>query len=334
LRRVEWRKEAVFGESAIEFRFGHAMAFVAVHGDCYDHAMKRWHAWLELARISNLPTVWTNVLAGWLLAGGAWHWGPLAWLLLGGSLLYTAGMILNDAMDVKFDREHRKERPIPSGRVSPATAWVVGVGMLVVGAAMSYFGGGACGWLVLALVGAIVAYDAFHKPWAGSVLIMGACRALLYLVAASAASDYLTRLEKVMVLGRASALGGYIIGVTLVARNESKAGGHNALLRTLGAVALGLPIIATFVLPHLAPQCVISVWPYLWILPLALVIVRAYVLMHSPPAANIGRAVGLLLAGIVIVDAMAVSYFHPVAAVLFAGSAPFLLLWQRKIAAT
>jgi 4-hydroxybenzoate polyprenyltransferase len=26
-------------------------------------------AWLELARVSNLPTVWSNVLAAWLVSG-------------------------------------------------------------------------------------------------------------------------------------------------------------------------------------------------------------------------------------------------------------------------
>jgi heme O synthase-like polyprenyltransferase len=84
--------------------------------------------WLHLARISNLPTVWTNVTAAWLLAGGE---GLRMHASTGSSLpvhlLYTGGMILNDAADVKFDREHRQERPIPSGQVSVNTAWSVGM---------------------------------------------------------------------------------------------------------------------------------------------------------------------------------------------------------------
>ncbi|HEY1081657.1 MAG TPA: hypothetical protein VGE29_05310, partial [Prosthecobacter sp.] len=59
-----------------------------------------FRAWLELARISNLPTVWTNVTAAWLLAGGPWREAALGWLVLAGSLLYTGGMILNDAADL------------------------------------------------------------------------------------------------------------------------------------------------------------------------------------------------------------------------------------------
>jgi len=71
-------------------------------------------ALLELSRVlSNLPTVWTNVLAAWIIASGAnWQWNPaLGWLLLGASLIYSAGMILNDACDVAWDREHRRRTP-------------------------------------------------------------------------------------------------------------------------------------------------------------------------------------------------------------------------------
>ena len=72
---------------------------------------------LVLGRTSNLPTVWTNVLAGWFLAGGSWDW-QIAWLALAVSALYLGGMTLNDAFDVKWDREHAQERPVPSGAIS------------------------------------------------------------------------------------------------------------------------------------------------------------------------------------------------------------------------
>jgi 4-hydroxybenzoate polyprenyltransferase len=358
----------------------------------------QWRAWLELARISNLPTVWTNVLAGWVLAGGAWHWVPIMWLLAGGSLLYTAGMILNDAMDVKFDREHRKERPIPSGRISARAAWMTGIGMLVVGAAMSYLGAGACGWLVLALVAAIVAYDAFHKPWAGSVVVMGACRTLLYLVAGSAVTGGLTWETNQELVLKSVALGGYIVGVSLVARLESapaKLVRLPSFFLGVGCLVLPLPAaIFPFVRPGnemvaLAtgtcglvagmifvvlvsrrgmqksgcmpwPPTLVSLgfgifvvipygmqlavamlpelhqWWFSWGPALALlgVIALAMEWMRTPPRSNIGRGVGLLLAGIVIVDALAINVRQPLVTLVFLTMMPLLLLWQRKIAAT
>ena len=72
---------------------------------------------LILGRVSNLPTVWSNCLAGWLLAGGG-AGSRFAVLCGGASLLYIGGMFLNDACDVRFDTAHRKERPIPSVAIS------------------------------------------------------------------------------------------------------------------------------------------------------------------------------------------------------------------------
>lgn len=294
--------------------------------------MKRWHAWLELARISNLPTVWTNVLAGWLLAGGQWHWASLAWLLAGGSLMYTAGMILNDAMDVKFDREHRQERPIPSGRIALPTAWSAGVVMLIAGAAMFYFGAAACGWLVLALAAAIVVYDAFHKPWAGSVLVMGSCRTLLYLVVGSAVTGGLNLPENHELVIKAIALGAYIVGVSLVARNESKAGGGGTFAGVFGWLCLSAPGLVAIAVSIASMRRGSMTFP-LALLVFAFVISRAARMLRGGPAA-VGRTVGWLLAGIVVVDALAIESLPSAVSLVFMASMPLLLLWQRKIAAT
>jgi len=65
----------------------------------------RFRTVLVLGRGSNLPTVWSNCLAAWLLGGG----GPakyFAQLLAGTTLLYTGGMFLNDAVDADFDRRN------------------------------------------------------------------------------------------------------------------------------------------------------------------------------------------------------------------------------------
>jgi 4-hydroxybenzoate polyprenyltransferase len=283
--------------------------------------------WLELARISNLPTVWTNVLAGWLLAFGKWEWQPLAWLLVGGSLMYTAGMILNDAADVGWDQTHRKERPIPSGKVSRAAAWSVGLVMLLGGAAMAVWGAGACIWLTGALVAAIVAYDLFHKPWSGSVLIMGACRTLLYLVAGSAVTGGLGWTEHRELCVKAIVLGLYIVGLSMAARSHGRMGWSASLLLAPPLAALyysGLEMNdplrgAAFGIVGLS-YFVFLCW--------------ALALLRRPSPAEVGRGVGVLLAMILVVDALAICTVAPVAAMVFAVSPPLLLLWQRKIAAT
>ncbi|HEY4951797.1 MAG TPA: UbiA family prenyltransferase, partial [Verrucomicrobiae bacterium] len=77
---------------------------------------------LVLGRVSNLPTVWSNCLASWWLAGGG-NLGKLPLLFLGVSALYTGGMFLNDAFDAEFDRQRRASRPIPSGAISLPAVW-------------------------------------------------------------------------------------------------------------------------------------------------------------------------------------------------------------------
>ena len=64
---------------------------------------------LVLGRSSNLPTVWSNCLAGWLLSGGG-ELKTFLWLCAGATCLYTGGMYLNDAIDANFDLQFRRER--------------------------------------------------------------------------------------------------------------------------------------------------------------------------------------------------------------------------------
>src|SRR5476649_102240 len=73
---------------------------------------------LILGRVSNLPTVWSNLLAGWFLAGEGSSREFLFPLLLGSSFLYVGGMYLNDFCDADFDARYCPERPIPAGKIS------------------------------------------------------------------------------------------------------------------------------------------------------------------------------------------------------------------------
>ncbi len=283
-------------------------------------------AWLELARVSNLPTVWTNVLAAWLLAGGQVADARLGWLIFGGSLLYSAGMILNDAADAAYDRMHRPERAIPSGRVALRWAWRVGLVMLLCGAGMMAGRGGADALVVLVLAAVILAYDLYHKPWAGSVLLMGACRTLLYLAAASA-------LTKQPWTGPALlpglALGAYIVGLSLMARAEARPAGERRAAWPLLMLLIS-PALLSFYANAQDPRPV----PLLIGAGLLLWISAAVKKMRSAPPQSIGSAVGRLLAGIVWVDAMAIAGVEPWLALVLVAMVPLLLLWQRRIAAT
>lgn len=175
-----------------------------------------WRTALKLGRVSNLPTVWSNVIVGCALGGGA----RLHWLIAVGiaiSAMYVAGMFLNDVFDRNIDARERPERPIPSGEISTDVVVVIGVSLLVVGIVGLAAVNDRAGLVGLALVASIVLYDWQHKGNPIAPFVMGLCRALVYIAAAAAASVSVPS----TVLVPAAALLLYIAGVTYTARMES-----------------------------------------------------------------------------------------------------------------
>ena len=72
-------------------------------------------AWLQLARISLLPSALANILMGYLVVHLSWNPALDLGLLLGATAcFYSAGMILNDVFDVGEDTKLRPNRPIPA----------------------------------------------------------------------------------------------------------------------------------------------------------------------------------------------------------------------------
>ena len=177
-----------------------------------------WSVALRLGRVSNLPTVWTNVLAAAALAGMADRLVAVVVLAVACSLFYVGGMFLNDAFDREFDARVRPERPIPSGVVTTRAVFGWGFGFLAVGlVAVAVVGRGGAGLVSgVTLAGAIVLYDVWHKSNPAAPLLMGLCRVLVYVTTAAA----LTGAVPLAVVGGAGALLGYLVGLTYVARHE------------------------------------------------------------------------------------------------------------------
>jgi 4-hydroxybenzoate polyprenyltransferase len=155
---------------------------------------------LAIGRVANLPTVWSNVIVGFLLA---WSTADvfflaqvntdevvfrsnlvaLALLLLGTSCAYLFGTYLNDWKDAEFDREHRPERAIPSGRWSRRAILCLALSFAVVAATcFIYLGFNQLPMVVwgAALLACIVIYTFTHKKTPRAIIPMGLCRSILY----------------------------------------------------------------------------------------------------------------------------------------------------------
>src|SRR5215475_8349336 len=178
----------------------------------------RWlTALAKLGRVSNLPTVWTNVLAATVLADGDWRTLRTGLVLVAMSLFYVGGMYLNDYFDRAIDARERPTRPIPAGDLPAGTVAAIGFALLAGGvAALAPLGGAAllAGW---ALALTVVGYDVWHKGNPAGPVVMGLCRALVY---AGAAAAVMGGVPPIVVLA-ALAMLAYVAGITYAAQQES-----------------------------------------------------------------------------------------------------------------
>lgn len=289
---------------------------------------------LILGRVSNLPTVWSNTLAGWALAGGpallapAAALPPLAVLLLALSLLYVAGMYLNDAFDAAIDAQQRPDRPIPAGRVARRTVLVAGVAMMA--AALALLAGlgsdvargdgaaplAAGGLLAIAILG----YDLNHKGNPFSPVLMGLCRALVYVTAHVAFAPPDGPLAVA-----ALALAAYIIGLTYAAKEEA----FDRLGHAWPLVFLAVPFL--YALP-VAGGGLLGAGVFAL---LGAVVGLALWRLRRRAAGDVPRAVAGLLAGLALFDALVIAGagFPGLALVALALFALTLVL-QRWVPAT
>lgn len=287
---------------------------------------------LTLGRVSNLPTVWTNALAGALIAGGDPGEARFGLVLLAMTLFYVGGMYLNDAFDAKIDAAERPERPIPSGRVRRSTVFSAGFGMLFVGVGLlGWVGFGVSGGTGLApvlsgaaLAGAIVVYDMFHKQNPVSPLVMGVCRMLVYVTAALA----LTGTAAAPVIIGAVLLLAYLIGLTYTAKQENL--GRVETLWPLGFLAAPVLYGGYAILMSggdwiaIAVCLVFTVW---------VAYALRFVFRRGP--GDIPRAVVSLIAGISLFDAMMIALTGHAAFVFLAIAAFALtLILQRVVPGT
>lgn len=174
--------------------------------------------YLDLCRISNLPTVWTNVLAALVLSGAQFSWGSFLALALSTSLFYSGGMCLNDICDAGRDRAGKAFRPIPSGRMSLRKARIFTTILFTLGlaalAAMPSPKGLLFGFVLLAM---IIAYDRLHadRPW--TVLLMAGCRFMVFVVVCEAIAGVMA--IPVIIAGIAQFI--YVLVISVVARLEN-----------------------------------------------------------------------------------------------------------------
>ncbi|BAI75242.1 hypothetical protein AZL_b05790 (plasmid) [Azospirillum sp. B510] len=262
----------------------------------------RPRAALILGRVSNLPTVLSNAIAGIALAGVGMAGGDI----LGGiaraaivlALFYVGGMYLNDAFDAEIDARERPARPIPKGDASRAVVFAAGFVMIGLGVALTAAIGPAAGVSGALLAGTILLYDILHKRTAAAPAIMGLCRLLSYTTAATVAGGSAGggALAPWMLLG-AGGLFCHVVGLTFAARQEA----YDRLDTAWPLGVLALPLVGSLWVALGSPAA-LGLWTALaaatgWAL---------HRLFRRVPG-DVPRAVAMLIAAIALYDAVLVA---------------------------
>lgn len=276
---------------------------------------------LQLGRVSNLPTVWTNTLAGAVLAGAGGFGVQFAVLLVAFSLFYIGGMFLNDAFDARFDAVQRPERPIPSGEIGARAVFAWGFALMALGIALLAWVGIAPALAGVTLATAITFYDWHHKKNVFGPVVMGLCRVLIYV---GAGLGITLALPAALWIGAALMLC-YLIGLTYVAKQEN-----------LGKVENLWPLV------FLAAPVAYGAWLAMaqpaaglfWLLFTGWMLLALWFLRRRRKG-DIPRAVVSLIAGISLLDALLIAGTgsFALAGLALAGFG-VTLFFQRYIAGT
>ncbi|MFS2014078.1 UbiA family prenyltransferase [Azospirillum sp. CT11-132] len=284
----------------------------------------RPRAALILGRVSNLPTVLSNAMAGIALSGvGTLDGVARAAIVL--ALFYVGGMYLNDAFDAEIDARERPGRPIPKGDASLGAVFAAGLILIALGVALAALSGlqaGLCGGL---LAGAILLYDALHKRTAAAPAIMGLCRLLSYATAAAIAGG--GALAPWMLLG-AGGLFCHVVGLTFAARQEA----YDRLDKAWPLGVLAVPLAGALWVALGNPAALV-----LWAALAAATGWAVHRLFRRAPG-DVPRAVAVLIAAIALYDAVLIAAAGAGAAAPLAVAAalcfPLTLALQKVIPGT
>lgn len=287
---------------------------------------KKIAAYLETGRVSNLPTVWSNILLAYTLSSPILLVGHFLLFCLAGSLLYLGGCFLGDLRDVEFDRKHKPQRPIPAGVLQKnKVLWLTICFFFSSNALLAWISPNRESFLLGAgcLNAVIICYALWHKksPWLGLPLIAG-CRLFLVLGIAVLGIG----VPEISVFASAGAVAIYTCCFASVARSESSTKKISAP-NLLKCLMLILPFVAFLDWQQAQQHLILFA---LFYLPYLLWLLGAFRFIQKEK----GRYVSQCLAGFALLDASLLAAQGSLNALLCLGLFALALFLQQFTPAT
>ena len=337
-------------------------------------------ALLATGRIANLPTVCSNVLAGFWLSSSLYPACclgsisqdkmivPLLFLMLSCCMIYVAGCMLGDAVDLAFDRKNRPSRPIPQGILTARSVRSASYVLFALALIILFFVTPVTALLNeyqakflsvrwteaiqtheivfgLLLSGVVTCYAFHHKKNKPAALIMmGSCRFLLVILAMSFAHKTFLQIDPAAaawpgphphwlaswMLIPALGVGAYTILLSWVASTESRPGAFQSrnILTFLLLTVPASSLAIIFLMPITEPLQYISY---------AVALILCYLWMcYGLKALKTSKPVFVsrALAGFCLLDATFLAPIEPMAAAVCLMLFVIALTLQRVAPAT
>ncbi|TWT42844.1 UbiA family prenyltransferase [Botrimarina hoheduenensis] len=290
----------------------------------------------RLLRLSNAPTALADVGMGYAVATGslAPSW-LLTFLALASLCFYHAGMALNDAVDAEQDTRLERVRPIAEGRLTRQTAYRLAAalglgGFLFTALAALDLGSPAVLVTAGALALMICGYNTSLKRTVVGPLLMGGCRVLNAMLGMAGG------VSLAVALNLLPGIFAYIVGLTVFARDEAIGGRRTQL--TLGALLSAAGVLWLAVCNRRGTDSFVSgadSQALFWIVALLFALRGMAAALLQPTPSRIGRAVGIAIQGLVVIDAtITLFYAGPMAALAILALLPVAQLMARGIPPT
>jgi 4-hydroxybenzoate polyprenyltransferase len=258
----------------------------------------------RLARPANLPTAAADILAGIAICLSLKGFPIMEYflenvshivtLILASVFLYAGGVVFNDVFDAKLDAIERPERAIPSGLISINEAVIWGVLLMGLGVFFAFNVTFISGLLAVALVGAILLYDAFAKNHSFfGPLVMGICRGLNLILGMSIVNGLdLWWVSVVPVV--------YIFAITLISRGEVHGNNKNHIV--LAGILYVLVVMSIGIVSLIKTESIAILSPFLLVFTFLIFrpLINAY-RENSPK--NIKKAVMAGVLSLIVMDA-------------------------------
>lgn len=281
-------------------------------------AVPRWKLWAQLIRLPTSMTLIADALTAVAITQCEFPALSIGLLLPISLAMYWAGMILNDWFDLEKDREQRSQRPLASGKISMASAGLVGWGLLIVAGvvcSLAIFWFAPQRWLQVlpwcfGVMLAVVLYDGPLKKTILAPWIMGLCRGLHWLFAVQfvvAVGGVSSEVAVPLSYAIAATMTVYVAGVTWFARKEADQKPSTSLL-VFGAALMLLALIAhatiptwmAYWIPGLKPQAMYGI---LVLMCGALIGKRVWLAIRQTSPATMQLAVKQSLLSLILLDA-------------------------------